>query len=165
MGEEVYTRDIITTYQVFGSVTNPATGTKSLSLPGQISVCNGFLHRHLDNFIFTWQIRTIYRDTPIWTTLLWHGNPAHLPGLCKNPLQVIGNLLYCRAVNNNTAEYQHIRLPALQVILFTVTRQFFAVYQFVPRRSTDPFLASFRMTNLYTLTIFWASLISLPTLL
>ena len=103
MGEEVYMRNIITIYQVFGSVTNPATGTKSLSLPGQISVCNGFLHRHLDNFILMWQIRTIYRDTPIWTTLLWHGNPAHLPGLFKNPLQVIGNLLYCRAVSKNAS--------------------------------------------------------------
>jgi len=32
-------------------------------------------------------IRTIYRDSVIWTTLSWYGNPAHLPGLCKNSCQ------------------------------------------------------------------------------
>jgi hypothetical protein len=31
-----------------------------------------------------------------------------------------------------------IRLPALQVIKFTLTKYFFTVYQFVPRRSTGP---------------------------
>ena len=62
MGEEVYTRNIMTIYQVFGSVTNPATGTKSLSLPGQISICNGFLHFYLDKTIMTRKSLAIYRD-------------------------------------------------------------------------------------------------------
>jgi len=40
----------------------------------------------------TWQTLLIYRDSVIWTTLSWHGNPAHLPvpiaiGICKNACQ------------------------------------------------------------------------------
>jgi len=67
-------------------VTNPATVTMSIGLLADAPL-SWFLHRHLDNFIVTWQIRTIYRDSVIWTTLSWHGNPAHLPGLCKNTCQ------------------------------------------------------------------------------
>jgi hypothetical protein len=33
MGEEVYSRNIMTTYQTFGTETNPATLTKSMGLP------------------------------------------------------------------------------------------------------------------------------------
>jgi len=105
--------------------------------------------------------------TPLRKLYLDMKTPYRLPGPAKKLASpdADGNKPYRLAVNNNTAEYQHIRLPALQVILFTVTRYFFAVYQFVPRRSTDPFHASYRVTNLYTLTIFCASLISLPTLI
>ena len=67
-------------------MTTPAAVTKSIGLLADAQL-SWFLHRHLDNFILTWQIRIIYRESPIWTTLSWHGNPAHLPGLCKNACQ------------------------------------------------------------------------------
>ena len=67
-------------------MTTPAAETKSIGLLSDAQL-SWFLHRHQDNFIVTWQIRTIYRDSAIWTTLSWHGNPAHLPGLCKNACQ------------------------------------------------------------------------------
>jgi hypothetical protein len=56
------------TYQPFGTMTTPATGTKSIGLPANAQL-SWFLHRHLDNFIVTRQLRAIYRDYAIWTTL------------------------------------------------------------------------------------------------
>ena len=35
--EITYARNIIATYYIFANVTNPATETKSIGLPGQIS--------------------------------------------------------------------------------------------------------------------------------
>jgi hypothetical protein len=69
--------------------------------------------RHLDSFIVTPNYR------PFIGTL-----QKRMPTLTQTATQ-----LNRRAVNNNTAQYRHIRLPALQVILFIVTRQFLAVYQ------------------------------------
>ena len=63
----------------------------------------------------------------------------------------------------STVQNQHIRLPALQVILFSLTRYLFTVYQFVPRCATGSFNPLQRGTNPATLTIFVASLLSLPT--
>jgi len=72
-------------------VTNPATETKSIGLLADAPLSWFLLPiaigSHLDNFIMTWQLAAIYRDSVIWTTLSWHGNPAHLPGLCKNACQ------------------------------------------------------------------------------
>jgi len=67
-------------------VTIPAAETKVIGLLADAQL-SWFLHRHLDNFILTWQILFTYRDSVIWTTLSWHRNPAHLPGLCKNSCQ------------------------------------------------------------------------------
>jgi len=67
-------------------MTNPAAETKSIGLLSDAQL-SWFLHRHLDNFIVTGQLASVYRDSAIWITLSWHGNPAHLPGLCKNACQ------------------------------------------------------------------------------
>ena len=56
------------TYQTFGTMTNPAAGTKSIGLPAD-ALLSWFLHRHLDSFIVTGQLAAIYRDSVIWTTL------------------------------------------------------------------------------------------------
>ena len=40
------------TYKTFGTVTNPATETKSIGLLADAPL-SWFLHRHLDNFIVT----------------------------------------------------------------------------------------------------------------
>jgi len=53
-----------------GTWTDPATETKSIGLPA-IAQLSWFLlpiaiGSHLDNFIVTWQLRAIYRDTFIW---------------------------------------------------------------------------------------------------
>ena len=83
-------------------------------------------------------------------------------GTVQKPIPGDWQLTIPPAVNNNTPEFLHIRLPSLQVILFTVTRKFFAVYQFVPRHSSGSFPVSFRVTNFYALTILSASIIILP---
>ena len=44
--------NLIHTYQTFGTVTNPATETKSIGLLADAQL-SWFLHRHLDNFIMT----------------------------------------------------------------------------------------------------------------
>ena len=67
-------------------MTTPTAETMSIGLLA-FALLSWFLHRHLDNFIMTWQTLLIYRDSAIWTTLSWHGNPAHLRGLCKNSCQ------------------------------------------------------------------------------
>jgi len=72
-------------------MTTPAAETKSIGLPANVPLSWFLLPiaigSHLDRFIMRWQLRTIYRDSAIWTTLSWHENPAHLPGLCKNACQ------------------------------------------------------------------------------
>ena len=55
-----------------------------------------------------------------------------------------GNCPYHRAVNNNTSGHHDIRLPALQIILFTLTRKLFTVFKFVARRSTALLFVSYR---------------------
>ena len=67
-------------------MTTPAAETKSIGLLAD-ALLSWFLHLHQDNFIVTWQILLIYRDSLIWTTLSWQPNPAHLSGLCKNSCQ------------------------------------------------------------------------------
>jgi len=73
-------------------------------------------------FIGTQPSGQLYRDTKILPTYRdcakTHANP-----------DTDGNSPYHRAVNNNTGSHLDIRLPALQIILFTVTRYFFAVHQ------------------------------------
>jgi len=59
-------------------VTNPATITSDREDSEKV------LHRHLDYFIVILQTLLIYQVSAIWTTLSWHVNPEHLPGLCKN---------------------------------------------------------------------------------
>jgi hypothetical protein len=46
----------------------PAAGIESIGLQADALV-SWFLHRRQDNFILTLQIRTIYLDSAIWTTL------------------------------------------------------------------------------------------------
>ena len=61
---KVYERNLFTTYQTFGTVTNPAAETKSIGLLAD-ALLSWFLHRHLDNFIMTGQLGAIYRDSAI----------------------------------------------------------------------------------------------------
>ena len=49
-------------------MTNPATVTMSIGLPAHAPL-SWFLHRHLESFIVTRHLRTIYRDSVVWTTL------------------------------------------------------------------------------------------------
>jgi len=111
--------------------------TNSYHLPGL---------SHLNNFIVTRKfcplIGTVQKRMP---TLTQTATP-HTTG----PLTIIRRV-------------QYIRLPALQVIIFTLTRYFFSVYQFVPLHTTYAFKNLFRVTNTATLTIFCACLIILPT--
>jgi len=65
---KVYAIKFNPTYQTFGTVTIPAAETKSIGLPADAQL-SWFLHRHLDSLTVTGQLRTIYRDTLIWTTL------------------------------------------------------------------------------------------------
>jgi hypothetical protein len=64
---KVYERNLIITFQNFGTVTNPATVTKSIGLLAN-ALLSWFLQRHLDSFTMTGQILPIYRDSVIWTT-------------------------------------------------------------------------------------------------
>jgi hypothetical protein len=57
----------------------------------------------------------------------------------------------------------YIRLPALQVILFTVTRQILIVYKHIPRHANGALKVLYQVTNPAVLTSFFASLIILPT--
>ena len=91
----------------------------------------------------SWLRDSLYRDTRIaHKTCTWTAKSAPYPPCTVTvfwlipmnrdcPVLSSGNTTspYCRAVNNNTGEHRDIRLPTLQVILFTVTRQFFAVNQ------------------------------------
>ena len=49
-------------------MTNPAALTMSIGLLSDAQL-SWFLHRHLDNYFETGQLRTFYRDSAIWTTL------------------------------------------------------------------------------------------------
>ena len=68
IGPKVYASEFKTTYQTFGTVTTPAAETKSIGLPADAQL-SWFLHRHLDSFIVTGQLRNVYRDSAIWITL------------------------------------------------------------------------------------------------
>lgn len=121
-------------------MTNPATVIKRVGLPADAQLaaffavpfikCNLDLKlirhlpgpSHLDNFAWTRNLPSIYRD--------WQKT--------RQPL-TDGNSPYHRAVIKNTRRGKTIRLPALQVIKYTLIRNLFAVYQFVPRRSTCTF--------------------------
>jgi hypothetical protein len=50
IGPKVYVSKINTTYQTFGTMTTPATETKSIGLLADAQL-SWFLHRHLDSFI------------------------------------------------------------------------------------------------------------------
>ena len=52
MGEKIYVRNTIITYQVFGIMTTPATVTMSMGLPAD-ALLSWFLHHHQDSFIVT----------------------------------------------------------------------------------------------------------------
>jgi hypothetical protein len=54
---------------------------------------------------------------------------AKVPGLVSAGCTTNAFCSYPLAVNNNTPDDHNIRLRALQVIKFTVTREFFVVYQ------------------------------------
>ena len=53
MGDEIYTRNMITTYKTFESMTNFSAKTTSIGLPGLFSTCR---------FIFAAQSRQFYHD-------------------------------------------------------------------------------------------------------
>jgi hypothetical protein len=76
---------IISTYQTFGTVTNPATVTKVMGLLADAPL-SWFLHRHLP-ISAPGAIRAVYRDTAIVTILLCQTTHRHLSGLCKNTCQ------------------------------------------------------------------------------
>jgi hypothetical protein len=50
------------------TMTTPAAETKSIGLLAYV-LLSWFLHCHLDNFIVTGQLASVYRDLVIWTTL------------------------------------------------------------------------------------------------
>jgi len=52
MGEKIYVRNTIITYQVFGIMTTPATVTMSMGLPAD-ALLSWFLQSQLDSFIVT----------------------------------------------------------------------------------------------------------------
>jgi len=54
------------TYQILCTETNPATETESIGLPTD-ALLSWFLQLHLDSFIVTGQILSIYRDYSIKT--------------------------------------------------------------------------------------------------
>jgi hypothetical protein len=58
---KVYARNLFTTYQTFGTVTNPAAETKSIGLLANAQL-SWFLQSHLDSFILTRQLASVYRD-------------------------------------------------------------------------------------------------------
>ena len=66
MGAKVYVRNFIITYQVFDTMTNPATETKSIGLLADAQL-SWFLQPNLDSFIVTGQLLPIYRDSAVWT--------------------------------------------------------------------------------------------------
>jgi hypothetical protein len=49
------------TYQIFGTMTNPAAVTKSIGLPADAPL-SWFLQSHLDYFIVSQNLTSIYRD-------------------------------------------------------------------------------------------------------
>jgi len=102
---KVYERKLFITYHILGIVTIPAIVTRSIGLPA-IALLSWFLHHRRDNFIISWQILLIYRDKLILTTLSWHENPAHLPGLCKNSCQPRRS----RQLNLPAGRYQQLQL-------------------------------------------------------
>ena len=137
---------IISPYQTFGTVTNPATVTMSIGLLA-FALLSWFLHRYLDNFIVT------RKSCPLTGTVQKH---MPTPTQTATPHTTGPLAKMCGMVEN-------IRLPTLQVILITVTRQIFSIYKFIPRRSTGSYQISFRVTTSYAVTSFFASLIILPT--
>jgi hypothetical protein len=100
---KVYERNLIITFQNFGTVTNPATVTKSIGLLAN-ALLSWFLHRRLDSFIVTGQIRFHYRDSAIWTTSSRHENPRpstgtlqkHMPTLTQTATSHTTGPLYVR---------------------------------------------------------------------
>jgi len=68
-------------------LTNSAVKIITIGLPGQISPVALFLQFNLDYFIVTRQLKFIYRDISVWTTLSWHLTFIRLPGLLQKPLQ------------------------------------------------------------------------------
>jgi len=112
-----------------GTRTDPATETKSIGLPADAQLAV-FFARRLESL--SWQVilchlpgLTLKRLLP-WQVAFHpsagtgkkHYQPRHGRPLTKPA-----------AVNNNTQYYRDIRLRSLQVIIFTMTRDFFAVYQ------------------------------------
>ena len=81
-------------------MTNPATKTMSIGLLAN-ALLSWFLHRHLDNFIVTWQLRSIYRDKLIipWLILIvwqirFHMTAANRPTLRQACLIRTTNLFH-----------------------------------------------------------------------
>jgi len=68
IGPKVYARNYITTYKALCTMTTPAAETKSIGLLADAQL-SWFLQRRLDSFIVTGQLRAVYRDSVIWTTL------------------------------------------------------------------------------------------------
>ena len=101
---------------------------------------------HLDTSDWTINYTSVYRDLV--------KNHATATQTATN--QTAGPLAIIRLI-------QDIRLPALQVIKCIMTRNFFNIFQFVPRHAIGAFENSSWETNPATWTNFVASLISLPT--
>ncbi len=77
--------------KLFGTVTTPAAGTKSIGLPANAQL-SWFLHRHLDHFIVTQQFSPTYRDLVQSRQL--HRDQwvlVRLPGLAKTtpPVRIV----------------------------------------------------------------------------
>ena len=122
-------------------MTTPATVTKSIGLPADA----------LAVMVFASPPRQFYRDGTTRGRLpgfsrqdsfIWTGKPSSVyRDFCKKPASpdTDGNSPYHRAVSKNTRRQNTIRLPALQVIKYTVKWYLLQFYQIVPRRSTGNF--------------------------
>jgi hypothetical protein len=58
---KVYVSKFNPTYQIFGTATTPAAETKSVGLPAKAQL-SWFLDHHLNSFIMTGQLSSIYQD-------------------------------------------------------------------------------------------------------
>ena len=84
---KVYVRKINLTYQIYGTVTNPATETMSMGLPADARAVKFFLQPHFPN-------------------LSWRDNFVPSTGTCKKLASpdTDGNSPYHRAVSTNISE-------------------------------------------------------------
>jgi hypothetical protein len=103
-------------------VTNPAAKTKSIGLPA-IAQLSWFLQRHIDHFIVTGQLRSIYRDYSVKTVSSGRENSRPSTGTFAKTHaspDTDGNFPYHRAVIANV-QYQRQIASAMTTCLDTAT--------------------------------------------